>query len=290
MKSNLGVTIIGVAITCGCTSNNFGEPVHKNLLKAEHGWVVASQDHIAMIAKREGSAALRASERYFAVRPAPFIIVDADLAIDQSKLGNSRSYSWVFKDELAQTDYAFGHNTTLRHEIGHDVFIRSIYPDSRGSQYGGDAPDWLDEAAAILFEGKKKTDAHRFFARRAVENEELIPISEFVQMTHPQWPPEAPAAAAHGNNQSGRVVSLSALGNARQTQIFYSQCRAFADYLINRSANEKILLKIAEHMREGGTFEAWLENQANVPADLKVLQTDFFNWVATDPTFEIPLR
>ena len=58
----------------------------------------------------------------------------------------------------------------IAHEIGHQFFIHGIwssYAVESETQYGSTAPDWLDEAAAILMEDEAHTTSRRDIFRSA---------------------------------------------------------------------------------------------------------------------------
>ena len=61
------------------------------------------------------------------------------------------------------------HVDTVRHELGHAQYRAAFWPDTAPSQevYGTPAPDWLDEASAVLLEGDASRAAReRHFSRR----------------------------------------------------------------------------------------------------------------------------
>ena len=71
-------------------------------------------------------------------------------------------------EALGSSDGSFGgenrkeiHQGVVSHELGHQFFIHSFWPKEadqsekggfKADQYGGPAPDWLDEMAAVLME------------------------------------------------------------------------------------------------------------------------------------------
>jgi hypothetical protein len=111
----------------------------------------------------EGEAAYSAARTLLGLRKPRFAVMD--MARTGYKFGDrlpdgTPVYVWQF-NKIADERWP-PPTYILRHEIGHDLFIRYLVPDTKGDQYGGDAPDRLDEMAAVAFEG----DALRASRRR----------------------------------------------------------------------------------------------------------------------------
>lgn len=77
--------------------------------------------------------------------------------------------------------------SALSHELGHKWFV-DRYPSEDTEQtehaYGGWAPDWLDESAAIAMESEDGKQRRRVKFSE-IEPEKRIPLAEFLTMVHP---------------------------------------------------------------------------------------------------------
>lgn len=81
----------------------------------------------------------------------------------------------------------------IRHEVAHLLFLNGVWPSTRGrsTRYGGDAPDWLDEAAAVAAESEGLTDARRAAFRKAARASQLIPLGQVSVMVTVNMVPES---------------------------------------------------------------------------------------------------
>ncbi len=69
----------------------------------------------------------------------------------QQALSKISKVSGESEDEIAAAKASEA--SALNHEIGHVLFMEAYWPDresSGGKHYGGPAPDWFDETAALL--------------------------------------------------------------------------------------------------------------------------------------------
>lgn len=179
----------------------------------------------------------------------------------------------------------------MRHEVAHLLFTRSIWPSTtpRVEQYGGDAPDWLDEAAAIVAESQAMTEARRArFAQLAAERA-TIPLEAYLQMPHPVFADanlQALVSRAREQAQAGGAAIVSASldpGDGGQALDYYAQTRGFVDYLIERTRNERVLEDVALFMREEGSFDQWLSREGQpreLPKGVAQLEEDFLRFGA----------
>ena len=106
----------------------------------------------------------------------PQALIDAAIASARSQLHSQI----VTKEESRDL-------SALSHELGHKWFINR-YPHSDMVQtahaYGGWAPDWLDEAAAIAMESDNGKQRRRLRFNN-LEPDARIPLPEFLTMVHP---------------------------------------------------------------------------------------------------------
>lgn len=191
-------------------------------------------------------------------------------------------YSWAFGN-AAPDGRPVPPSHALRHEIGHDLFIRHLVPSSREGQYGGDAPDWLDEMAAIAFEGADVTAMRRREAARLAKSGTLIPMDRFLTMAHPELT-ESPASAVASSGPAYRI-RLAASSN---TPRFYAMTRAFYDYLVARTGSPAVVAELAGVFRRGERLDAWVltrSGQRNGSASLGALEADLRSWIQSDARY-----
>lgn len=172
---------------------------------------------------------------------------------------------------------------TVAHELGHLWNHVAFWPDAMTSstpRYGSPAPDWLDEAAAMLMENERGVRSyHQRFAdgrsteaARAASVPPEIPLAELTTMTHPAMV-SIPAGGAGG------VGTMVVTG---RPTLFYAQTRIFVEYLADRSGEPRIVSLISEGARAGGTFDAWLSANGakyRLPTSLAAMQTDWDAWL-----------
>lgn len=177
----------------------------------------------------------------------------------------------------------------LRHEVAHMLFIHGVWPSSQaaGAQYGGDAPDWLDEAAAIAAESGEMTAARRSLFLNAARDGQLIPLDRYLSMPHPVFGGndfrdlmrEAREAAA----RDGAVVHTASMNEDQITEarIFYAQTRAWLDFLHELTGIPGILGEVTDALRNGQSLQDWLRQDGSnvgLPQSLEALQTAFQSW------------
>ncbi|MEE4303880.1 MAG: hypothetical protein V2J19_06955 [Wenzhouxiangella sp.] len=177
----------------------------------------------------------------------------------------------------------------IRHEIAHLLFMHAVWPSSagRGEQYGGDAPDWLDEAAAVVAESADMTEARRQAFRELARSGRTIPLEEYLRMEHPVFAGrdfQALVDRARAQAEAGGAAVVSASlspDRLERARAFYAQTRAFTDYLVARQEDQRVLADIAGAMRSGLSFEDWLSTDGpgrRLPVDLEALERDFLVW------------
>ena len=181
----------------------------------------------------------------------------------------------------------------LTHELGHLWFIAAYKPageEVKGRHgYGGWAPDWLDETAAILLENETLTERRRN-AFKMMKIEDLYPLETFLTMEHPALKSahafnkkvvgQIPSSGTRAIVLSGEEAEafLKASGNANPAN-FYTQARGFADYVMTMTGDEQIFAKLARHLSKGGTVENWLSLTDGLADDVAALSQDWIEWV-----------
>lgn len=183
---------------------------------------------------------------------------------------------------------------TLPHELGHGWFIRAFWPATTarsGDHYGGPAPDWMDETAAVLMEDDGMADKRRAqFARTyrgtdAAARARLLDLTTFLSGGHPALPKLAGVGGGAGGGAGVRVLTgAEAAGVAAVAGGFYLQARLFADYVLARSGDPAAFRTAADAFARGATTPQWLAANAaalKLPATLPALEADWHAWLAT---------
>jgi hypothetical protein len=231
----------------------------------------------------EGEAAQAAARDVLALPDVRFGITDlgstngqwVNLAADDKPV-----YTWVFRQRPGDLR-PVPQSHALRHEIGHDLFIRYLVPSTMDDQYGGDAPDWLDEMAAVAFEGAELTASRRRDAARFARGATLLPLGRFLTMTHPEWasrPLPAPA------KETVRIT----LATNEDSPRFYAMGRAFYDFLVDRTKSTAIIAELAVAFREGERLDQWILSRTGHggrAGGLGALNAEFLTWIASDERY-----
>lgn len=180
----------------------------------------------------------------------------------------------------------------LPHELAHGWFIHSYWPraDARANDhYGGPAPDWMDEMAAVLAEDEAMADSRR--ARFAAilgggdqaAKAKLLDLAGFLSGGHPALP------ALDLGRQTGRVRVLTGAEGAAIAQVagtFYLQARSFADYLRARSGGPGAYRSAAAAFAGGKDTAGWLRDDGarlNLPTTIEAVERDWRAWAAINP-------
>ncbi len=275
------VAIALVALALSIAPAHTAQPGAMVIRKASFGHVeVAATD--VETALREGRAAQAAARDVLLLPHVRFGITARSYGKARwVGLANdgSTTYSWVFGN-TAPGGRPVPPSHALRHEIGHDLFIRHLVPSSREGQYGGDAPDWLDEMAAVAFEGTDVTSMRRREAARLARSGTLIPMNRFLTMVHPELT-ELPAFAVASGGPAYRI-RLSA---SSDTPRFYAMTRAFYDYLVARTGSPAVVAELAGAFRRGERLDAWIlarSGRRDGSASLEALDADLCSWIQSD--------
>lgn len=171
----------------------------------------------------------------------------------------------------------------IPHELGHQWYAAAFWSDApapTAPRYGSAAPDWLDEAAAMLMENEAGArgyhqmiaDGRSADAARAATIPPEITLVELTSMTHPAMV-NMPTGATPG----GGPITVRA-----RPSLFYPQVRVFVDYLAERSGDPRILAAVSHGLRDGTTFDAWLRAHGakhELPGSLAAMQTDWNAWL-----------
>lgn len=177
--------------------------------------------------------------------------------------------------------------SSLRHEIGHMLLIRSFWPVSEtatstaSAHYGGTGPDWLDELAAVLMESNTMADARRAKLRAPEASAHLKPIPAFFAMPHPMAVRMAELTAM---GPGAHVISgPEAQRLAGDATWFYAQARGVADFLLASGDDPAVFGSIAAFLADGGDMDGWLAAhgaQYGLPASIAALDAAWTQWLA----------
>ncbi|PCI62417.1 MAG: hypothetical protein COB37_06815 [Kordiimonadales bacterium] len=220
----------------------------------------------------------------------------------------------LVKTTMATLNKTGGNNSAVQreqgavaHEFAHLWYMDAFWPkkDHEAShnspQYGGAGPDWLDEMAAVLAENETLTSSRRSRLVTVLKDnpaEALWPLKEYFTMEHPifrkiQKQMEAvQKEASDGVTMKTRVVvyndeeykKLIGGTGERDPSLFYAQSRAFADFLIEATGEDRIFASISRHIADGGTMRSWLRDvgkEKGLPTTLVDLQTRWDLWLQT---------
>lgn len=149
----------------------------------------------------------------------------------------------------------------IPHELGHLWLIHGYWPAATLARdekhYGGPAPDWLDELAAVLMEDETLVQQRRQNLKDAAAGSnpklaKLWPLTEFLTMKHPNTQKKE-------SSQSVEGISISSPSPAGLA--YYAEARGFADFMIAQSKDERVFGTIAEALSGSDTFETWLARE-----------------------------
>lgn len=236
----------------------------------------------------EGEAAHEAAGTVLGLHGVRFTIVEAagtSARWGERSADGSPRYVWPFDGGRRpgwQPPPAF----LLRHEVGHDLFIRYLVPStragqSRAGQYGGDAPDWLDEMAAIAFEGDPMRAMRRRAAVRHAADGTLIPLPRLLTMVHPEL-------AAGTMPAAGGMPGAAYVPKSGETASFYATAAALYEYLVERTGNSAIVAELARAFRAGERLDHWLPvrtGHGSGTSGLDALNAGFLSWIASDQRY-----
>ncbi len=151
-------------------------------------------------------------------------------------------------------------------------------------RYGTPAPDWLDEAVAMLMEGPEAQARHvAMFIDVATREPRRVPaLSRFIGMEHPVRSAGLAQALARGpKSGSGVQMTVSTDSDSSGLDTFYGQSLLLALFLSETSGDPRILAPISTAIAGGTTFEDWLARDGTrhgLPDTLPALQAGWNAW------------
>ena len=247
---------------------------------APFGGVIAPGAADAEEAAAAGMVAQQAARRFLGLEAPLYLIAPESSAAPHPGGGCTFVFPWRFPIRDAGRPPLPSH--VLPHEIGHALFIRFLVPRTGEVEYGGGAPDWLDEMAAIAFEDAAGVRMRRSEARRHAERGALIPLARLLAMPHPEWSARRLAADVAGGSRTDQPASA-------ESPAFYATVRALLDFLIARTRDERVVRRLAEEVRAGAPLDRWLVAQAAPGAaakGLSLLDAQIVAFVLTTPAYD----
>lgn len=294
------------------TCPDTGPPPAPVCIASPHGLVYADTEEEADNAARAQAAAVAGFETYFGQAPSGVVILSTSfdpLDARQFARTSGLGYSRVWLPAAAQqrmtsramrqagldrtrirhalNRLAEQQQNTLRHEIGHSMYADAFWPeadDTSGEHYGSPAPDWLDEAAAILMESVEAQGAHAgsFIATVQASPGSIPPLTEFLEMEHPVRAPAIARQLAQGpRSDSGIQMMVSGDTDASGLITFYGQSLLVGVFLIETSGDPHILAAISTAVAAGNPFPEWLAENGpthGLPVGLESLQEAWETW------------
>lgn len=257
------------------------------VVSGSFGSVAAENANNRKLALEAVRSVRRDSRKYLMVSGVKFQFRDHDIAAQTKSLPidvDAIPFSWKFPEGRDLSPEAEGVLIGLiRHELGHQVFLRRVLPPSQGGQYGSDAPDWLDESAAIVMESPRMKNDRRVLARLLARQNMLVPLSEFLVMRHP----EAGKGAAQRLADVPNAIFMSS--DPARTLAFYSQCQAFTDFLLSKTGETDILRQLADAVARQEDYVDVVRRNLGISKSedsMHVLNARFLSWVEDEKVID----
>jgi hypothetical protein len=227
----------------------------------------------------EGMASKSKAKLEFGLKNVRFGIIGTkcgNLNWGDSDEKNILVYKWPFRAE-SLPDLTTPELGILRHEIAHDLFVRFLVPSTRIRQYGGDAPDWLDEMAAVSFESPASRSLRRCELSIYARSTGLISFKRFFSMAHPEY------VAENSFSLTDNVTEASS--SSIETPVFYAMVSGFLDYLGARLKGRRVIPALASAFKRREPLGEFIVNQLklkNEGGNFRELDADFKSWMASD--------
>lgn len=299
-------------------------PDNFSCVKGEHSYGIARVAHIASWNLQGAEEGREQFIRYFGEGP-------GSVAVSSGGSDDPEFMEWihnlpvdnvlVWQEASLLNTQEEPHVSLMRHEVGHKYHRNVFWSDHEvflESGYGSPAPDWFDEAAAIILE----TNTEKAERRDLILNNptKVVPLETLMTSSHPAHVgiplevlqqngvalPEPgqsltlPGGAVQMDEDNGDIPSetistgpasirltseqaAEIFAGSIDPEIFYAQSLLLAEYLLDRSDNPLILRSLTEAFVEGHDFDDWLlvqSEQSDLPADMNALQSDWDIWVS----------
>jgi hypothetical protein len=245
-----------------------------NKVKTGFGYVLVAPEDIPA-AIDEGYATRLAARKVLLLKNVTFAVVEEGSGDFQwgATQDGFKTYTWTFPHGSRRFKPRPA-ITLLRHEVAHDLFARHLVPTTSEDQYGTDAPDWLDEMAAVAFEGVDQ----RLSRTRDARSKGLLTLPSLLRMAHPEL--GAPVVREAGQTFAAGPVSSD------QTIPFYATVSCFYEFLSEKTGNEGIVAELAAAFKREESLELWLLGRLGYSKrrqSLEQMDGDFRRWFAGRP-------
>lgn len=176
----------------------------------------------------------------------------------------------------------------IAHEVAH-VWYRDTYwrnSGQPGGGYGTPAPDWLDETAAILCENdamavkRRSTFLNAWSVLATGDRHAAGAVGDLAHMLGRSHPSHA--ASSRTTDPAGAQATVTVRPRSGDTNLYYGQIRAFADFLISVTGDDQVFARVTEAFVEGQSIEQWLAGQSAYPQlarDVPGLQSQWSGWI-----------
>ena len=289
------------------TSKSDGLEGEVRAFKSSHGWIVSDDHDKAEWAAYALAEAVTSFQRSFAVQVGRGVIAETRYVGFSDQLVEhetdwmlpwpTKSFAMDGRSAGTREVHHIDESSSLRHELGHAFFLAYVIPDRAKHQYGGDAPDWLDEAAAMAVETEKVAAIRRNQFHDQLCAGRLVPLDQFLVREHPIF--AAPKMRAMVEKVTSQKRNKPVMVETTLTELdltessvadFYAQSRAVYDFLIARTGNERILGEIAADIEASGSAADWQDSdwfRAEAQLEDRSLAQDFDLWARGDADGEI---
>lgn len=265
---------LGSVVSIG-TSGSIGAEAKNVLKEAGSSWVLPWLDNQDRAKFIENSIKQQVANQ---MKGQPQAVIDAAVATAMNQV-------------RGQTKHSAKQKGALKHEIGHLLFMKTFWPEKNthkgGAHYGGPAPDWLDEVAAILLENDELTKGRREHLFALIDQQSLVPLSKLFSMDHPMKKSKALAEKIAQRGQK-KGDSITLIQGAEATKLagdaanFYTQNRGLIDFLLETSKQPLIFADITKHMANDKSMDDWLKERGkafHLASDMNGLQAQWDAWL-----------
>ncbi|MGY0559809.1 hypothetical protein ACW7G2_03680 [Luteimonas sp. A277] len=283
----------------------------------KHGWFYAASAEAATQAAHDGAEAVAAFRHYLG-RDVPFgavVLADEFPKAEQENFIARHSLNYlrlwippeskaaVLEESIRKSMPDLPDNQVraivqrasqssgdvLRHEIGHSLYRAVFWPQHAVDDaiYGTPAPDWLDEASAILLEPEAMLTERRVRFRDLLRegSTSIRPLSEFLTAPHPLGTANQRAQlVAQGGTQTSTGIVMAARSGEAATELsaFYLQSLAVGDFLIEISGKQDLLGDISMALANDVPLDAWLAEHGGsyqLGTDIAELDQQWSTWL-----------
>jgi len=162
-------------------------------------------------------------------------------------------------------------NRAISHELGHLLFTKYLMLNKyTPGEYGSDAPDFIDEMAAIAFEDGYLSDRRRRVFFKEFENGQIFTSSGLLKVRRGMGslPTLSKDNVTEQNidfwSEATQTV-IEGKYHPGKNELFYAQTRVMLDYLIHKTEEECVIADIGNTLVNGGTFKEWVNKSQTMP-------------------------